>query len=201
MYILQSQLELSRCPHCNVNSPSIHMISNFETKDFKNGNPRQWVCYKCSRCGGSILAAAPRFNEYITEMYPNALIVSNTIPERAKTYIEQAIESIHAPSGAIMLAASAIDSMLKNKGYIKDSLYSRINHAAKEHLITEEMSKWAHQVRLEANEQRHAEEELVLPTEADAKKTIDFTLALAEFLFVLPSKVAKGIEETKDISI
>lgn len=98
-----------------------------------------------------------------------------------------------------MLASSSIDAMLKNKGYTEGSLYSRINKAAKEHLITEEMSKWAHQVRLDANEQRHADEDFVLPSEGDAKKTIDFTLALAEFLFVLPSKVANGIEDTKVI--
>jgi hypothetical protein len=134
------------------------MISNFETKDFNNNNPRTWACYKCSRCGGSILASARSFNQYVIEMYPSAVIISDTIPERAKIFIEQAIESTHAPSGAIMLASSSIDAMLKNKGYKDGSLYKRINDAVKNHLITEGMSQWAHQVRLEANEQRHATE-------------------------------------------
>jgi hypothetical protein len=40
-----------------------------------------------------------------------------------------------------------------------------------------------------------------LPSETDAKKTIDFTLALAEFLFVLPSRVEKGIKETEGFEI
>ena len=45
--------------------------------------------------------------------------------------------------------------MLKKKEYKKGSLYSRIDKAAEDHLITEEMAKWAHEVRLDSNEPRH----------------------------------------------
>ena len=107
------------------------------------------------------------------------------------------MDSIHSPAGAIMLASSSVDAMLKTKGFKEGAHYTRINNAVTKHIITEEMSKWAHQVRLDANEQRHADENFVLPTEEDAKKAIDFTLALAEFLFVLPNKVTKGIEDSK----
>jgi hypothetical protein len=92
-----------------------------------------------------------------------------------------------------MLAASAVDSLLKAKGYDSGSLYSRIDKAAADHLITTEMAAWAHDVRLEANGQRHADAELALPTTVDADRVIDFAKALAEFLFVLPAKVAKGL--------
>jgi hypothetical protein len=51
--------------------------------------------------------------------------------------------------------------------------------------------------RLEANDQRHADDEAELPTVQDAKQAIEFTKTLGEILFVLPSKVRKGIEETK----
>ena len=197
MPYLESQLKLKRCPHCNVDSPSLLVMNFFETENYTESDRRVWGTYKCARCGGVILAASTKMDNEITEMYPSSIIVNEAIPTRAKEYLEQAIESIHAPAGAIMLASSSIDAMLKNKGYKGGPLYSRINKAWEEHLITEEMSRWAHQVRLDANEQRHADEDLALPTEDDAKKTIDFTLALAEFLFVLPSKVAKGIEATK----
>jgi hypothetical protein len=62
------------------------------------------------------------------------------------------------------------------------------------------MAKWAHEVRLGANDERHADEESDLPDDGDAKKTVDFALALAEFLFVLPSRVEEGIKKasTKD---
>lgn len=97
-----------------------------------------------------------------------------------------------------MLAASSVDAMLKEKGYTEGNLYPRIEQAVKDHLITKEMSKWAHQVRLDANDQRHADESAELPTEVDAKKTIQFAQALAEFLFVLPAMVEQGLKEKSD---
>ena len=94
-----------------------------------------------------------------------------------------------------MLAASSVDSMLKIKGYKENSLYSRIEQAAKDHLITVDMAKWAHDVRLDANDQRHADDNASLPSVEDAKRCVDFAQALAQFIFVLPARVQRGIAE------
>ena len=91
-----------------------------------------------------------------------------------------------------MLAASAVDAMLKTKGKKDGSLYQRIDQAAAEHLITSEMALWAHEVRLDANDQRHSDEQADLPNEDDAKRSIGFAAALGEFLFALPARVAAG---------
>lgn len=72
--------------------------------------------------------------------------------------------------------------------YTKDgSLYKRIEAAVKDNLITNEMSKWAHEVRLDANDQRHADENAELPSENDARKAIDFVKALAQPICVASS--------------
>jgi hypothetical protein len=128
----------------------------------------------------------------VSEIWPTAQSVHDSVPDRAKAYLEQAIASISAPSGAVMLAASAVDAMLKAKGLKEGSLYKRIETAAKEHLITAEMAEWAHEIRLDANDQRHDDENGALPDEADARKSIEFVMALAQFLFVLPARVARG---------
>ena len=44
---------------------------------------------------------------------------------------------------------------LQDKGLKEGTLYARIDQAAKEHLVTLEMASWAHQVRLDANDERH----------------------------------------------
>jgi len=54
------------------------------------------------------------------------------------------------------------------------------------------LAEWAHEVRLDANSQRHADESAPLPTKEEAEKTIEFAKALAEFLFVLPAMVSRG---------
>jgi len=91
-----------------------------------------------------------------------------------------------------MLTASAVDAMLKDKGYKEGSLNSRIDSAAKDHLITAEMAAWAHEIRLEANDQRHADESAALPSATDAQKVIEFATALAQFMYVLPARVERG---------
>ena len=72
---------------------------------------------------------------------------------------------------------------------------ARIEEAAKNHLITSEMAAWAHDVRLDANDQRHADVAASLPTTADAQKCVEFARALAEFLFVLPARVQRGRQQ------
>ena len=83
--------------------------------------------------------------------------------------------------------------MLKARNYKKGILFERIDQAALDHVITPEMAQWAHDVRLDANEQRHADESSPLPTADDAKRSIDFAVALGMVLFVLPDRVRKGL--------
>jgi hypothetical protein len=195
---LESHLTLKRCPHCRVDNPNITEVSRLKTTNFDGSNLRFWAVYRCNRCGGVITAASDQQNGRVRELYPVEIEVENCLPEKAKAFLDQAIDSLHAPSGAIMLAASSIDAMLKDKGYKKGSLYTRINKAKEDHLITDGMSKWAHEVRLGANDERHADEEASLPDGNDAKKTVNFALALAEFLFVLPSRVEEGIKSATE---
>lgn len=96
-----------------------------------------------------------------------------------------------------MLCASAVDAMLKEKGYLEGSLYKRIDTAATDNLITADMAKWAHKVRLDANEQRRSDLESTLPEVEDARQGIEFTKASVELLFVLPAKVNKGLTATE----
>jgi len=156
---------------------------------------RYWKVYECQRCGGLVTAASNTGNGAIAEMYPSRTEVDQAIPQAARDYLSQAISSIHAPAGAVMLTASAVDAMLKAKNYKDGSLYTRINQAATDFLITNDMGKWAHEIRLDANDQRHADEGAALPSESDARKCVEFALALAQFLFVLPSRVERGLEQ------
>ena len=134
------------------------------------------------------------------DYFPKPPTVSSDVPDQAGNYLTQALSSKHAPAGCIMLCASAVDAMLKAHKITKGSLHARIDRAAKQHLITEGMAKWAHKVRLDANEQRHADLKATPPMQRDAEKSLKFALALAEFLFVLPAQVRDGISEEQQIS-
>ena len=171
------------------------MVVQCETRDHASANRRVWSFYRCGRCGGIVTASAPEDQKRVLEIFPDSRKVSNDIPDRARSYLEQAIASIHAPSGAVMLCASSVDAMLKSKGYSSGSLYQRIESAVNDNLITSEMAKWAHDVRLDANDERHSDESAIMPTEDDANRTIDFVTAFAEYLFVLPAKIKRGMRQ------
>lgn len=188
---LIGRLEAERCPVCCVNRPTMTTMAHFETKG--TGGNRFWRVYACARCGGSVLAASDTGDGGIVkEMYPQRKLVDVSVPARPRSFLSQAIDSLHAPSGAVMLAASSIDAMLKEKGYKEGSLNARIDAAAKDHLITQEMAAWAHEIRLDANDQRHADENAVMPSQVDADRCIEFAQQLAQFLYVLPARVQRG---------
>jgi hypothetical protein len=195
MPTLDQNLILSRCPHCNVDSPNLFTVSRHETRDHAANNLRRWSVYVCGRCGGTVIAAAHNYGQSVLEVHPSSQQIEEDLPPKAKTFLEQAVLSINAPAGAVMLSASSVDAMLKAKGYVDGSLYSRIENAACDHLITSEMATWAHDVRLDANDQRHADEDASLPSQADARRAIDFALALGMFMFVLPARVRRGITD------
>ena len=193
-----SELKLDRCPHCRFSHPLLAMMTQFSTSTHSEDNHRLWRCYRCSSCGGVVTAAAMKGDSdaSVIEYYPQLQTADAAIPDRARDFLNQAIDSLHAPAGAVMLCASSVDAMLKEKNYKDGSLYQRIDKAAEDHLITTEMAAWAHEIRLDANDQRHADESAELPTQDEAKKCIDFTTALGEFLFVLPGRVARGRKAT-----
>lgn len=186
-------MDLPRCPHCNVATPLLSSVHKFTSQNSAGTRGYKWKVFVCSKCGGPTFGGCGHNELYIQLIFPAAEKIDEALPPKALAFLQQAVESIHAPSGAIMLCASSVDAMLKDKGFKTGNLYSRIEAAAEKHLITSEMAKWAHEVRLDANDERHADDEAKLPTETDAKKCIDFTKALAEFLFVLPSRVERGL--------
>ena len=106
-------------------------------------------------------------------------------------------ERVAVVTGGTRGIGAAISRMLKDKGYKEGSLNSRINKAAEDHLITSEMAAWAHEIRLDANDQRHADEGAALPTQDDAEKVLAFASSLVQFLYVLPTRVARGRDSVK----
>ena len=122
MPYLRGQLDIEKCPHCKVDKPSLHSLGQFQTKNYVGQNERFWRVYHCNRCGGVILASSGIDGGAIREMYPSGTEVDESIPDRARDFLNQALNTIHAPAGSIMLSASAVDTMLKVKGYKEGSL-------------------------------------------------------------------------------
>jgi hypothetical protein len=197
MPTLGALLDLERCPHCRIHRPNLGQRWVAQSANYKGVNANFWATYACASCGEVVLAKAGAQNSGVSAIYPSSDVdmSSSAIPSRAQAYLRQAADSLIAPSGSVVLSASAVDAMLKAKGYRDGSLYARIDKAAADHLITNDMAAWAHDVRLDANDERHADDSAPLPEMADAQRCLDFAVALATFLFVLPDRVQRGRQE------
>ena len=182
---------LERCPQCGIAHPRVTIQSRHHS------NMRHYALAFCASCGGGILAISDlrdenQLNGRIEYIYPSQQHVAEELPERTKNYLSQAITSLHAPDGAVMLAGSAVDAMLKDKNLEEGTVYTRIDQAVEQGILTQEMGDWAHEVRLGSNRPRHADRENPHVTREQAEQAIEFTRTLGHILYVLPRRVEKG---------
>lgn len=193
--VIGGSLALERCPDCGVAKPLLKLVHSHTPQGaqaYSLSTLRTWHMYLCSVCEGCVCALGVM--KHVAEVIIPAIDnVAESIPDKPRNLLSQAKSSLAAPAGSVMLSASAIDAMLKERELTEGSLYKRIGEAVSSHLITQDMADWAHYVRLDANDQRHADADAPLPTIDDAKKCLDFALALAEVLFVLPARVREGM--------
>ncbi len=199
---------LARCPHCSVANPLFtnHYHTPEPIIDAEGAFGKRHGLFTCTTCAEAILVSSrqvsaklfkhndsPEFFE-IKVVVPHAPAVDEDLPESAKNYLQQAIDTQNSPDASIVVAASAVDAMLRAKGLTIGSLYTRIDAAEKNNIITGSMAQWAHAVRLEANNVRHVDDENPHATREQAQQVIQFAQALGTFLFTLQAKIDVGLE-------
>jgi Domain of unknown function (DUF4145) len=205
-----AHLALQRCPHCSTAHPTVSSHHSFGIVPKRPGalnsiaaHGLQWFVYTCESCGGLIAAAVPLERNGAVRATAAYWVVPaprpkrDDLPPRAQSFLQQAEETMTSPSAAVVMCASAVDAMLKARGYKEGSLYKRIEQAVRDNILTADMALWAHDVRLDANDERHADDSAEMPTELNARRCFEFTVTLGDVLFVLPARVRRGRELPK----
>jgi hypothetical protein len=194
---------MDRCPHCGVASPTMELIYKSDCIcPPANHYGHIWGVYKCNSCKLAILAQSVLGNQGTTDVlatYQSLSAPDIELPERVRTYLGQATASLHAPDGAVMLAGAAVDMMLKEKGYLKGSVYARIDEAVTANVLTTDMGEWAHDVRLGSNRPRHADDTDPHVSSDEAKQAVEFAKMLGHFLLVLPARVSQKAKQAKQV--
>jgi hypothetical protein len=193
--INEVQLPVARCPHCSIANPTLNRIW-LSQKPIERATPGPiffWAIFGCTSCGGVVLARSfSHGNPEVEAIFPPKREVHTDVPEPARRFLSQAIDTLHAPDAAAVMAGSAVDAMLKQLGYPDGSLYSRIDQAVAEHKLTQAMGDWAHEVRLGSNRPRHADAEQPHVSAQEAAQSVEFAEALGQFLFVLTARIDRG---------
>src|SRR5262249_26226758 len=124
----QNITQLDNCPHYGVANPNLTMLwkSNGWIPRATPGPQQMWAAYACVSCGGGLLAKgvdnSSGNNPEIAELIPPTKKAHVDIPEPARTFLQQAYQTLHAPDAAAMVAGSAVDGMLKALGYTQGSV-------------------------------------------------------------------------------
>lgn len=209
LLIRKQLVGLNKCPHCSTANPTLNLVwdsdsfhrSGYNSLGIINRSDgmmdSMWAVYCCSTCGSLISAVGGPINTPISNeifaIFPKSKKPDEDLPDRAKRYLQQAYDSAQSPDAAAVMAASAVDAMLKELGYNDGSLYQRISKAVGDNVLTKNMADWAHHVRLEANRTRHADEDDPFVAPEEAKQVVEFVEALGQFLFVLPARMKKSL--------
>ena len=192
---------IDRCPHCSVANPFLGELWTQVVSAANGHNKRHWASFLCTKCGNVCLAAGPP-NYGLNygapdKFFPTSKTAHEDIPETARKFLQQAFDTLHAPDAAAVMAGSAVDAMLKHHGYIDGSLYSRIDKALSDHLLTQGMADWAHNVRLGSNRPRHVDSDAPHVNSDEALQSVEFAEALGQFLFVLTARVERGLDASR----
>jgi hypothetical protein len=197
---------VDNCPYCGVANPTLQRTWHTSQMNARAtpGPQNMWAAYRCTSCGSMVFGKGAdgdgASNAKVAEVIPSPKEAHVDIPEPARTFLQQAYQTLHAPDAAAMVAGSAVDAMLKELGYKEGSVYTRITKAVEDHKLTEGMGRWAHEVRLGSNRPRHADEQNPHVSAAEAAQSVEFAESLGFFLFVLTRRVERGTKAAQSAS-
>ena len=103
---LIEELDLEQCPHCGRGKPTLSRIHRHKTSGKIDNQERIWSFYSCSSCGMVVMGWSTPSDTTAVEIWPKSKEADESLPSTARKYLQQAINSLAQPSGAIMLAAS-----------------------------------------------------------------------------------------------
>lgn len=171
------------CPHCLQESVAFYFSSAHNGVSF-------WVCGHCQKgvCAESQVtgSAVLNFNQLIT-IYPKpkpATAPKFTPPSIANLYLEATTcQKTKTFTAAAIVARKTIEVAVNQLGGTGSNLLKKIDHLATEHLITQSLAVWAHEIRLIGNDAAH---ELEPPTAEDVQQAIFFAEMFLTYAFTLP---------------
>jgi hypothetical protein len=88
---------------------------------------RRWAVFIITCCGGLLLAQGAEAHPDnaqapIEALYPTACRAAAEIPETARRFLREPMETLHAPNAAAVMAGGAVDAMLKHLGSTEGSV-------------------------------------------------------------------------------
>lgn len=174
------------CPHCGQGT---FFTCNAQFAN-EAGSHFLLLCPSCLR---SVLVIAKGFDMWTYPSIPPPTIDEN-LPDHVRADYEEASKCYSAGlhTAAAIMCRRLIELSVKEKGAEGPNLYQKIEHLVKSGLLTPELGRVAHAIRIIGNDGAHPDyPDLVDLTQRDAERALDFVRLYTEYVYTLPAKTAK----------
>jgi len=129
-------------------------------------------------------------NSTILKVYPAPLPkeVDDVIPDNIKSDIIEAriCLSVNANRAAAVLARRALQVICIEKGSKKNKLVEQVDELFTKSIITDEIKKWAHEIRYVGNDAAHPNDTSV--SRDDAEEVLELLDSMCDTLYIAPAK-------------
>jgi hypothetical protein len=201
------------CPHCHKENVAFQSIAEV---NWTIESTMFTVFFKCASCYKGLTAtiqmrAQPTPHKYdgdiqnssshpIIDTYPKPPTIEAPlyIPDNIRNFYLQTVKSFRHQSwdASAIMSRKVIEATAKHLDpKFSGNLKQRIDNLAAQHIITESMKDWAHEIRLEANVAAHEVEEF---DEKSAKDLLNFSEPFLMYVFTLPGMLEERRKSDSD---
>jgi uncharacterized protein DUF4145 len=200
-----------QCAFC-LEKGNFALAFHAEKKKPNSGKKLNFDLYQCRNCMGyaHVLWSAQEFASSMRGLYAYHVLPwpiakadpSENWPDAVQRFWTQAHESLKGENwdAAAVMARSALQFAMRDKGATKGNLYTEIEDLANKGTLHPLMKDWSHEVRELGNDSAHPDPN-AQPTEAeDARDIVQFLDFLLTYLYDLPKHISDYRQRRKQAS-
>jgi len=189
-----------KCVFC-AEKGNFHCVFH-EVKQKPNSSKRlNFDVYQCKNCMGflHVLWSAGEFAHSIDGLYSYQVLpwpigrpeASENWPPTVQRFWVQAKESLRIENwdAAAVMARSALQFAVRDKGAKGSGLYAEIEDLATKGILHPLMKDWSHEVRELGNDSAHPDSEAPATSPQDARDIVQFLDFLLMYLYDLPKHI------------
>jgi len=188
------------CPHCEAQVQA-NVLGEKEYPPYEDGVPTKFQFVACCKCGtamvghcewehdeeggqgwGKLTRRWPQVDQQLDQNIP--IIVQRSLEEARRCHAAKAF------TACAVMVGRAIEGMCKDK-VNADYLADGLKKLKAQGIIDEKLYKWGEALRNERNIGAHAGTDSV--SRQDARDVLDFSYAMAEYVYVLDEKYREYI--------
>ena len=154
-----------------------------------------WYIYECPVCHKPVIVSSYVFdlgdeNPEVSIRFPNKLIHKEGIPKEIASAFESAIKTKGNDAAICLLSLRRVLEMIcKDKGAVGHNLEIKIKYLIDQKVLPEMFSDACWIIRTLGNEAAHAD--MVMFSDYEAEQVIDFMSIIIEYLYSVPTRIAK----------